>query len=109
MLFLAGSMSHADHAKLQTGFHNAKYHWPAFAGDTFKKKFVIKSVRYALTNLPTYSLTRSLTHSRSLSDNKHSIFEIDCELTNQRGIVVFSCLKTMLFPFQVLFTPSLNH
>ncbi len=47
MLFLAGSMSHADHAKLQTGFHNAKYHWPAFAGDTFKKKFVIKSVRYA--------------------------------------------------------------
>ena len=62
MLFLAGSMSHADHAKLQTGFHNAKYHWPAFAGDTFKKKFVIKSVRYALTNLPTYSLTRSLTH-----------------------------------------------
>lgn len=82
MLFLAASMSHADHAKLQTGFRNARYHWPAFAGDTFKKKFMIKSLR-------------------STSDKRHSIFEINCELINQRGVLVFTCLKTMLFPFDV--------
>ena len=38
MLFLTGSMSHADAAKVQVGFRNAVYHWPAFAGDTFTKK-----------------------------------------------------------------------
>jgi hypothetical protein len=83
MLFLAGSMSHADHAKTQTGFARARYHWPAFAGDTFKKRFVIMSLR-------------------STSDGRHSIFRIHCELKNQRDKVVFSCEKTMLFPFQVL-------
>jgi len=82
MTFLTASMSHADQAKLQAGFKNAKYHWPAFAGDTFKKKFVIRSLR-------------------STSDKQHSIFEIDCELYNQRGVVVFTCEKTMLFPFEV--------
>lgn len=82
MLFLAGSMSHADHAKLQTGFSNARYLWPAFAGDTFKKRFLIRSLR-------------------STSDGRHSIFTIDCELRNQRGAVVFTCEKTMLFPFKV--------
>lgn len=82
MLFLAGSMSHADQAKLQTGFKNAKYLWPAFAGDTLKKKFIIRSLR-------------------STSDGQNSIFTIDCEVTNQRGIVVFTCEKTMLFPFIV--------
>lgn len=83
MLFLAGSMSHADHAKTQTGFSRARYHWPAFAGDTFKKRFVIMSLR-------------------STSDGRHSIFRIHCELKNQRDKIVFSCEKTMLFPFQVL-------
>lgn len=82
MAFLTASMSHADQAKLQAGFKNAKYHWPAFAGDTFKKKFVIRSLR-------------------STSDRQNSIFEIDCELINQRGVTVFTCEKTMLFPFEV--------
>jgi hypothetical protein len=82
MLFLCGSMSHADHAKLQTGFKNAHYHWPAFAGDTFQKKFIIRSLR-------------------STSDGHNSIFTIDCELQNQRNVTVFSCEKTMLFPFKV--------
>ena len=47
MLFLAGSMSHADGAKIQTGFSRGRYHWPAFAGDSFKKKFVIQGLRNA--------------------------------------------------------------
>eukprot|EP01040_Poterioochromonas_malhamensis_P014875 gene14875-16553_t len=82
MLFLAGSMSHADHAKLQVGFSKAQYHWPAFAGDTFKKSFIIRKLR-------------------STSDKRHSIFTIHCQLVNQRGVVVFTCEKTMLFPFEV--------
>jgi hypothetical protein len=83
MLFLASSMSHADYAKLENGHCNARYLSPAYAGDTFKKKFVILNLR------PT-------------SDGLHSIFRIHCELKNQRGITVFTCEKTMLFPFQVV-------
>ena len=75
-------MSHADSAKLQVGFNHAHYHWPAFAGDTFKKSFVIRSLR-------------------STSDRQHSIFTILCQLVNQRGVVCFSCEKKMLFPFEV--------
>jgi len=82
MLFLAGSMSHADHAKVQVGFSNAHYYWPAYAGDTFKKSFIIRSLR-------------------STSTKRHSVFTIDCELVNQRGTKVFACEKTMLFPFEV--------
>jgi len=82
MLFLAGSMSHADHAKLQVGFNSARYHWPAFAGDTMKKAFTIQSIR-------------------TTSDKRHSLCTIRCTLVNQRGVTVFSCLKTMLFPFAV--------
>lgn len=83
MLFLASSMSHADYAKLENGYCNGRYLWPAFSGDTFKKKFVIKNLR------PT-------------SDGLHSLFRIHCELINQRGVIVFTCEKTMLFPFQVV-------
>lgn len=82
MLFMAGSMSHADHAKIQTGFSQARYHWPAFAGDTFTKKFIINSLR-------------------NTSDGNQSILDIYCELSNQRGVVVFTCEKTMMFPFKV--------
>jgi hypothetical protein len=82
MLFLAGSMSHADLAKLQVGYSNAIYHWPAFAGDTFKKQFKILSLR-------------------STSGNRNSVFTINCKLINQRNLMVFSCEKTMLFPFVV--------
>lgn len=75
-------MSHADHAKIQIGFTNAKYHYPAFAGDTFKKRFIIRSLR-------------------TTSDEKHSLFSINCQLINQRDVVVFSCDNTLIFPFVV--------
>jgi hypothetical protein len=75
-------MSHADHAKAQTGYRNAKYHWPAFAGDTFRKRFTIQSLR-------------------TTSEGRHSIFNILCELRNQRDRVVFTAEKTMMFPFNV--------
>lgn len=82
MLFLAESMSHADHVKVQTGLKNAIYLFPGFAGDTFKKRFIIRSLR-------------------STSDGHHSIIKIDCEIRNQRGVVVFTCEKSLLFPFKV--------
>lgn len=82
MLFLAGSMSHADHAKLQIGFGFGVYHWPAFAGDTFRKRFIIRSLK-------------------STSDGRHSIAKITCEIRNQRDISLFTCDKQMLFPFHV--------
>ncbi len=80
MLFLTGSMSHADAAKVQVGFHNAIYHWPGFAGDTFTKKFQVKSIR-------------------NTSDGNHSVITFNCELINQRGRVCMSADKTMLFEF----------
>jgi hypothetical protein len=82
MLFLAGAMSHADQAKVQVGFSKARYHWPAFAGDTFTKRFTIKSLR-------------------STSDGNNSIFRIGCDLFNQRDVRLFSVEKAMLFPFEV--------
>ncbi|RYG68968.1 hypothetical protein EON64_03905 [archaeon] len=82
MLFLAGSMSHADHAKLQVGFREAQYHWPAFAGDTFKKSFTVRKLR-------------------TTSDNHYSLLTVHCQLVNQRGVVCFTCEKTMLFPLSV--------
>jgi hypothetical protein len=82
MLFMTGAMSHADDAKVQVGFKNAQYHWPAFAGDSFTKRFTIKSLR-------------------STSAGMDSVFEIGCEMINQRDIVVFSTEKTMMFPFAV--------
>ncbi len=81
MVFLCAAMSHADQAKVQVGFQEANYHWPAFAGDTFKKRFIIRSLR-----------------STSKGD---SVFHIGCELINQRDRLVFSCEKQMLFPFTV--------
>eukprot|EP00638_Chattonella_subsalsa_P001051 CAMPEP_0117750366 /NCGR_PEP_ID=MMETSP0947-20121206/10318_1 /TAXON_ID=44440 /ORGANISM="Chattonella subsalsa, Strain CCMP2191" /LENGTH=292 /DNA_ID=CAMNT_0005568505 /DNA_START=432 /DNA_END=1310 /DNA_ORIENTATION=- len=75
-------MSHADTAKVHLGFKNAIYHWPGFAGDTFKKTLQIHIIR------PT-------------SDGNNSIFTFRCQLVNQRGRVCFSCLKSMIFPFSV--------
>ena len=80
MLFLSGSMSHADAAKVQVGFKNAICHWPTFAGDTFTRRFQVKS-------------------RRTTTDGDHSIFTFGCSLQNQRGKTVFTCDKTMLFPF----------
>lgn len=83
MLFLSGSMSHGENrAKLQTGLHHGVYHCPGYAGDTFKKRFIVRKLR-------------------TTSDNEHSIITIHCELIKQNGVVVFSCEKTLLFPFQV--------
>jgi hypothetical protein len=82
MQFLAGSMSHGDEAKLQVGYKNAKYHWPAFAGDTVKKMFTIKSLR-------------------STSDNRNSLFTIECCLSNQKNMPIFTCDMTTIFPFAV--------
>ena len=82
MLFLAASMSHADEAKIQTGFSRGIYHWPAFAGDTFKKRFVIQKLR-------------------NTSDGNNSVVDIHCEISNQRDVLVFSCAKQMMFPFKV--------
>lgn len=66
----------------QTGYKHAKYHWPAFAGDTFRKRFTIQSLR-------------------GTSDGRNSLFSILCELRNQRDRVVFTTEKTLLFPFKV--------
>ena len=44
-LFLTSSMTHADAAKIQVGFGNVHYLWPAFAGDTFTKNFTVSSIR----------------------------------------------------------------
>ncbi|GMH74930.1 hypothetical protein TrLO_g2017 [Triparma laevis f. longispina] len=83
MLFLTGSMSHADAAKVQVGFNNAYYHWPGFAGDTFTKKFQVKNIR-------------------NTSDGAHSVITFKCELINQRGRVCMSADKTMMFEFASL-------
>ena len=79
MLYLTGSMSHADQAKVITEYKNARYHWPAFAGDTVHKKFVIRSLS-------------------STSDDLSSRITIECILKNQRGVTLFTFDKTMLFP-----------
>ena len=83
MLFLATSMSHAyDAAKVATGFKNAKYHWPAFAGDTVTKQFKVKSVR-------------------TTSDGQKTEFGLECTLFNQRDKPIFSVEKSIIFPFVV--------
>ncbi len=83
MLFLATSMTHAyDAAKVATGFKNAKYHWPAFAGDTFTKQFKVKSVR-------------------TTSDGQKTEFGLECTLFNQRDKPIFSVEKSIIFPFIV--------
>lgn len=82
MLYLTGSMSHANHAKLQLGFRNAVYHWPGFQGDTFQKRFIIKSLK-------------------TTSCGKNSTVNITCEMVNQNNALVFACEKSMLFPFAV--------
>lgn len=38
---------------------------------------------------------------RSTSDRKNSLITISCQLFNQRQKMVFSCEKTMMFPFEV--------
>jgi len=54
----------------------------AFVGDTFKKRYKILSLR-------------------TTSKGVNSVFRVECEMINQRNISVFSCEKTMMFPFTV--------
>lgn len=82
VLFLTSSMTHADAAKVQVGFGQSIYHWPAFAGDTFTKSFRVESIR-------------------NTSDGNHSIFHILCSLKNQRGRVCMTSDKRMIFEFPV--------
>jgi len=82
VLFLTSSMTHADAAKVQVGFGNVHYLWPAFAGDTFKKSFHVKAVR-------------------NTSDGNHSIMDFTCDLINQRGRLCMRADKRMLFEFPV--------
>ncbi|CAM9773293.1 unnamed protein product, partial [Phaeothamnion confervicola] len=82
MCYLSGSMSHADSAVVQVAYRDARYLWPGFSGDTFKKRFTVKALR-------------------ATRDGRKSAFDFLCELVNQRGKVCFRCEKTMLFPFHV--------
>ena len=82
VLFLTSSMTHADAAKVQVGFGQSIYHWPAFAGDTFTKSFRVESIR-------------------NTSDGNHSIFHILCSLKNQRGRICMTSDKRMIFEFPV--------
>lgn len=79
-LFLTSSMTHEDAAKVQVGFGQVIYHWPAFAGDTFTKSFQVKSIR-------------------NTSDGNHSLIHFTCELINHRGRVCMSADKRLLFEF----------
>ena len=80
MLFLTGAMAHADRAVEEVAFKNARYYAPCYAGDTFKKRFVLRSKRIPKKNPKTVVAT------------------FECELRNQRGELVFSVEKAMLFP-----------
>uniref|UniRef100_A0A7S2UZD2 MaoC-like domain-containing protein n=1 Tax=Fibrocapsa japonica TaxID=94617 RepID=A0A7S2UZD2_9STRA len=82
MLMLTGSMSHIDEAKSHVAWNKSRYHWPGFAGDTFRKNVRVLSLRHT-------------------SDQKNTLFTFLCKLENQRGQLVFSSEKTLMFPFLV--------
>ena len=58
------------------------YLYYSFRWRYIKKRFKIKSLR-------------------STSDGRSSIFNIECELINQKEISIFTCDKAMIFPFAV--------
>lgn len=82
VLFLTGSMTHADAAKVQVSYENVIYHWPCFAGDTFTKLFQVVSVK-------------------NTSDGNHTVIHFACQLVNQRGRICMTAGKRLLFPFTV--------
>lgn len=55
---------------VKVGFESAIYHWPGFAGDTFTKRFVIKSVRSASNNKFRYVMTALVNHSGMLMSRR---------------------------------------
>ena len=82
MLFLTGAMAHADKATEEVAFKNARYYAPAYAGDTFRKRFVLRSKR-----APSKPRAKRTT-----------VATFECELWNQREELVFSVEKAMMFP-----------
>ena len=64
---------------LDLGFAHATYVRPAYPGDTLKQHFTIK-------------------HLKNTSNGESTIVTVGCELTNQRGQLIFSVDKSMLFP-----------
>jgi hypothetical protein len=74
-------MGHVDETRevLDIGFENATYIRPTYSGDTLKQHFTIK-------------------HLQNTSNGKNVIVTVLCELTNQRGQLIFSVDKLMLFP-----------
>ena len=82
MLFLTGAMAHADKATEEVAFKNARYYAPAYAGDTFRKRFVLRSKR-----APSKPRAKRMT-----------VATFECELWNQREELVFSVEKAMMFP-----------
>jgi len=80
MFFLASSMSHAAAATVDVGYADARYYSAAYAGDTFRKSFLIKSRRISVLR------------------PDRCVMTFECIMRNQRGDVVFSVDKTMLFP-----------
>ena len=85
LCFLAGSMSHADRAVVQVSFSHARYHLPVYVGDTLVKNYRVREV----VDLPRSDATDGAPASKAT---------FLCELTNQRGEVVFSADKGMIFP-----------
>lgn len=82
LLFVTGAMAHADKAVDEVGYKNARYYAPANCGDTFKKRFILRSKR--------------VPGSCRVSNTIIATFE--CELRNQRNELVFSVDRAMLFP-----------
>lgn len=120
LLFLTGAMTHADAAQVQLGYRNAVYHWPAFARDTFTRSFVLKERRQINKEPQTHEASLSDSPAcverdptvpnalqgpikDSLGDRSTNmdiapwIYTFDCVLRNQRGKVVFTAEKLMLF------------
>lgn len=85
--FLAASMTHVDQAETMLGFRNAVYHWPAFAGDTFRKNMRILALKPS-------------------NDGTSTIVNIESKLMNQFNMNVFTCETRLKFPFAV---PARNY
>ncbi|GMH88679.1 hypothetical protein TL16_g11225 [Triparma laevis f. inornata] len=109
MLFLTGSMSHADAAKVQVGFNNAYYHWPGFAGIRLRRSFRLRTlgtrVMVREDTRPPFPFPHSfvfLTPPHPTPTGAHSVITFKCELINQRGRVCMSADKTMMFEFASL-------
>ena len=100
MLFLTGSMTHADSAKVQLGYRKATYHWPAFAKDSFTRSFTLINKR----DTSVRSLTCSLFFKTEVSAGLcvHSMTCHD-EFTVHFSLYALSChFETFLFIFVLL-------